>query len=133
MHSSGCSVSLPPQGERVHPQNAEDAEGGQGPGCQGHGCEDIIEDELMCMIYKQSISILYDSEWYNHFFPPFLAFLAYACFSATIPGFFSASSSIYLNCFITSSSIPSTLSFSIYSLIFFIYSIYQPAISPLIF
>jgi hypothetical protein len=69
----------------------------------------------------------------HHFFPPFFAFLASACFSATMLGFFSTSSSISLNCFIISSSIPSIRSFLIYSLIFFISSISHPAIKVLIF
>lgn len=49
----------------------------------------------------------------GHFLPPFLAFLASACFSATIFGFFSTSSNISFICRMTYPSTPYTPSFRI--------------------
>jgi len=96
----------------------------------------LIDDTLNIKWQLTKLSILtvmIDYLPIHHFLLPFFAFFAYACFSAAKLGFFSAYSNIYLNCLITSASIPSTLSLFIYSFMFLSYSISHPAIRLLIF
>jgi hypothetical protein len=63
---------------------------------------------------------------YDHFFPGFLIFFSSACFSATIAGFLATYSNIPFTLAITSSLIPSILSFFIYSMMPFNTSVSHP-------